>query len=160
MKYFVFLGEEFDSRELAEEAVIEYAAGSFDDFLDEVWGDVEICGYSYSASHALEAVDPVAYRCALNDYESSLFPDIEEIEVRFYFKDTAFDTLEEAEYAVEEYAEEDFDDWFNAEEEPVYLRGQWYTPAEVLEAVDPAEYELAKEEYAESLKRQILRVEE
>lgn len=36
-------------------------------FLDE-WEVVRICGYEYSPSVALKAVDPVAYRCGLVDY--------------------------------------------------------------------------------------------
>ena len=42
----------------------------YDEMLDEIYGDVEICGASYSSSQALKELDPVAYRCAKNDYES------------------------------------------------------------------------------------------
>lgn len=42
----------------------------YDNWLDEVYGDVNICGYTYSASQALENVDPTAYRCGKSDYES------------------------------------------------------------------------------------------
>ena len=33
----------------------------FDDYLDEVHGRVQVCGYVYSASYALKEVDPIAY---------------------------------------------------------------------------------------------------
>lgn len=49
---------------------------AYDEWLDECYGDVDICGYKYSASRALEEVDPVAYRCGFSDYLDSL--DIED----------------------------------------------------------------------------------
>lgn len=45
----------------------------FDDFLDECYGDVDICGISYEASSALKAVDPIAYRCGFADFTSAAF---------------------------------------------------------------------------------------
>lgn len=42
----------------------------YDEMLDDVYGDVEICGMNYSSIQALKLLDPVAYRCAKNDYES------------------------------------------------------------------------------------------
>ena len=42
----------------------------YDQWLDDVYGDVEICGMMYSSNHALKLLDPVAYRCAKNDFES------------------------------------------------------------------------------------------
>lgn len=44
------------------------------DLLDE--GDlITICGYEYEPSRALEAVDPIAYRCGLADYINALQSD-------------------------------------------------------------------------------------
>ena len=43
----------------------------FDDYLDECYDEVNICGMTYSASNALKNCDPVAYRCAKSDYESN-----------------------------------------------------------------------------------------
>ena len=40
------------------------------DFLDDVYGDVTIAGYTYSTSRALSEVDPVAYRCGHADFIS------------------------------------------------------------------------------------------
>jgi len=34
---------------------------AFDEFLDEVWGDVELCGQMRSTSVVLKRVDPVQY---------------------------------------------------------------------------------------------------
>lgn len=38
------------------------------DMLDECYGDVEIAGLTYSTSHALQTIDPVAYRCGFSDW--------------------------------------------------------------------------------------------
>ena len=47
----------------------EYEALSlYDDMLDEVYGEIKICGYEYSASYALKEIDPTAYRCGFNDW--------------------------------------------------------------------------------------------
>ena len=44
----------------------------FDDMLDES-GTVEAGGYSFYPSRILKELDPVAYRCSLNDYADSVF---------------------------------------------------------------------------------------
>lgn len=40
----------------------------YDDFLDEVSDSVRIGSLEYAPSHVLKEVDPIAYRCGLNDY--------------------------------------------------------------------------------------------
>ncbi len=50
----------------------------FNDMLDDCYQDVVIAGLTYSASVAFKRIDPIAYRCAMNDYESSLRSDYEE----------------------------------------------------------------------------------
>lgn len=53
----------------------------YDDWLDEVWdGTVLICGYSYPPSKALEAVDPIAYRCGTSQYLDAMFEEFGESE--------------------------------------------------------------------------------
>jgi hypothetical protein len=44
-------------------------------------GMVNICGYEYDCADALEALDPIAFRCGLADYESSLISDDMAVEV-------------------------------------------------------------------------------
>ena len=51
------------------------AAEMYDEMLDDCEGPVELCGMTYSASHVLREVDPVAYRCGFNDYVDSLTDD-------------------------------------------------------------------------------------
>lgn len=38
--------------------------------LSDVYGVVTICGLEYDAAHALESIDPVAFRCDLADFRS------------------------------------------------------------------------------------------
>lgn len=40
----------------------------FDESLDESIPEIEIGSLTYSPSHVLKNVDPVAYRCSLNDF--------------------------------------------------------------------------------------------
>ena len=44
----------------------------FDGSLDESIPEIEIGGLTYSPSHVLKNVDPIAYRCSLNDFVNSL----------------------------------------------------------------------------------------
>lgn len=51
----------------------------YDDFLDEVYGNVDVAGYSYSTSDLLHRIDPIAYGQGLTDYVDSLdFDEIDE----------------------------------------------------------------------------------
>ena len=43
----------------------------FDEYLDEIYDEVNVCGMTYSTSYALKNCDPVAYRCMKSDYEGS-----------------------------------------------------------------------------------------
>lgn len=43
----------------------------FDAHLDECYKDVNVCGFTYSASYALKELDPIAYRCMKSDYEGT-----------------------------------------------------------------------------------------
>ena len=40
----------------------------YDDFLNDVYGVVEVCGHSYAASYALKRLDRIAYDCGFNDW--------------------------------------------------------------------------------------------
>ena len=42
----------------------------FADYLDEIYGDIDVCGLSYPASRVLADVDPIAYRTAFSDWEN------------------------------------------------------------------------------------------
>jgi hypothetical protein len=44
----------------------------YDDLLDEVYEVIKFGTLEYSPSQVLKAVDPVAYRLGMNDYEDSM----------------------------------------------------------------------------------------
>ena len=50
----------------------------FDEMLDDCYGEIDICGMKWWASTVLKRVDPIAYRCGVSDFESSLEADEEE----------------------------------------------------------------------------------
>ena len=43
----------------------------FDEFLDEIESSVTVAGMEFLPSDILKSCDPVAYRCAKNDFESN-----------------------------------------------------------------------------------------
>lgn len=57
----------------AIEIEVEVTESEYEDVLDEIYGDVEICGMRYSSGRALRDLDPVAFRCGKIDYEDSLY---------------------------------------------------------------------------------------
>jgi hypothetical protein len=47
----------------------------YEDMLDELTGDIRIGSLTYSASHVLRLVDPIAYQIGLSEFEDSLEAD-------------------------------------------------------------------------------------
>ena len=47
----------------------------YDDFLNDVYGEVEIMGMKYETSYAIKDLDPVAYKCGFNDWLDSQLTD-------------------------------------------------------------------------------------
>ena len=43
----------------------------YDEMLDEIEGSITVAGMEFFPSDILKSCDPVAYRCAKNDYESN-----------------------------------------------------------------------------------------
>ena len=56
----------------------EVSESDFDEYLDEVEGRVTVAGMEFYPSDILKSCDPVAYRCAKNDYESNY--DLDDVE--------------------------------------------------------------------------------
>ena len=44
---------------------------SFNDFLNEIYGHIQICGIDFWASDILEEIDPIAYRTEFLDYQDT-----------------------------------------------------------------------------------------
>ena len=57
---------------------VDISSDEYQEFLNEIHGDVTICGMTYGQGDALEALDPVAFRCGLGDYESEIQSELEE----------------------------------------------------------------------------------
>lgn len=70
---------EFDSVQGAQDFIwgSPEAESCYDDMLDDCYGDVTICGISYSASLALKRTDNIAYRCGFDDYVDAVFCDVD-----------------------------------------------------------------------------------
>lgn len=64
----------FDVRE----GQIDITESEYEDFLNDIYDAVEICGMSYDSGRALRLLDPVAFRCGLGDYESEIQSELEE----------------------------------------------------------------------------------
>ena len=48
----------------------EASEAEFDEFLNEIEGSITVAGMEFFPSDILKCCDPVAYRCAKNDFES------------------------------------------------------------------------------------------
>lgn len=57
---------------------VNIPAEYYQDMLNDAYGEVNICGMLYGAGDALEALDPIAFRCGLGDYESEIQSELEE----------------------------------------------------------------------------------
>lgn len=48
------------------------------EILDDIYGEIKVCGMTYGAGSILEGVDPVAFRVGKGDEESRLQSELEE----------------------------------------------------------------------------------
>ena len=81
----------------------EVSESDFDEFLDDVEESVTVCGMTFYPSDILKSCDPVAYRCAKSEYESSY--DLDDVEEYNDLKDELEileSKLEELEVELEE----------------------------------------------------------
>ena len=62
-------GEEYETISEAE------AEDRYIEMLNDCYGSVDVAGYTYETSEALRSLDPIAYRCGLSDFISSLEED-------------------------------------------------------------------------------------
>lgn len=64
---------EFDddtTREYVESVSFEYrweCESAYEEFLNEIYGVVTICGMEFDSGHALKELDPIAFRCGVAD---------------------------------------------------------------------------------------------
>jgi hypothetical protein len=56
---------------------ISVSDSEYAEILNDVYGEVELCGCSYGAGDTLLGVDPTAFNCGKGDYESELQSELE-----------------------------------------------------------------------------------
>jgi hypothetical protein len=49
----------------------------YKEILNEMYGEVTVCGQTFQQGDLLEDADPTAFRCGKNDYESALQTELE-----------------------------------------------------------------------------------
>jgi hypothetical protein len=52
----------------AQEIKPDIDESEYEDVLNDIYGDVDICGITYNAGYALRTLDPIAFDCGLQDY--------------------------------------------------------------------------------------------
>jgi len=58
----------------------------FDDILDDVYGEIDV-GVKFYPSRVLKELDPIAYRCGLNNYMDSVRENFYELDEEYYSQD-------------------------------------------------------------------------
>ncbi len=57
---------------------VDISNDEYKELLNEIYGETQVCGYTYSQGYVLEATDPVAFLIGLCDYESQIQSEMEE----------------------------------------------------------------------------------
>ncbi len=65
-----------DLAETIEELESKLTEDAYDELLDEIYGDIDVCGVDVSASQVLYDVDPTRYNVGRSDYRSEYEPDL------------------------------------------------------------------------------------
>lgn len=50
----------------------EYDEKQIEEYLNEIYGTISICGMEYEAGYALRSIDPIAFRCVNADLMNSM----------------------------------------------------------------------------------------
>ena len=73
MKYLVndrvFSNPECAAAYITETLDYDVLTGLYQEYLDHLYGEIDICGYIKSAGFALERVDPMAFRRGVSDFK-------------------------------------------------------------------------------------------
>lgn len=81
----------------------EIDEGEFEEALDNMHGDVEVCGMTYPAGRALREIDPIAFKVGKSDYEASIDPEeCDEYNDLIAERDELQDEIEELESELDE----------------------------------------------------------
>lgn len=82
-----------------EDIISEYEIEDlFEEQLNEIYGEVEVCSYRYEAGSVLKEVDPTAFRCGCADFISENYSEVwENSKFLGYISNDTLDNLEEIE---------------------------------------------------------------
>jgi len=70
----------------------------FEEELNEIYGEVKVCGYEYEAGRLLREVDPTAFRCGCADFTSEYYSEVwEGSKFVGYVHNDTIDSLDEIE---------------------------------------------------------------
>lgn len=108
MKY-TFNGTEYtDIDEVLSDLIDELSDDEegYDDWLDEIYGEVTMGSHSWSPSKVLQEMDPIAYRCGIDDYTNGYYRDIKYELERASDGDTVYTPVGD----IDVYEEEDDED--------------------------------------------------
>lgn len=57
---------------------VSISDSDFEDILNELYGDVDVCGLSFGSGSILVDADPTAFRCMKGDYEDGIQTELED----------------------------------------------------------------------------------
>lgn len=57
---------------------VELTNSEYEDVLNDIYGDVEVCGQTFGSGSILVDADPVSFRCMKGEYEDQLQSELKE----------------------------------------------------------------------------------
>lgn len=57
---------------------VSLSESEYVDYLNEIYGSVEVCGQTFDQGDLLQDADPTAFRCGKSDYESQIQSELED----------------------------------------------------------------------------------
>ena len=61
-----------------ENGEVSLSESEYEEILNEIYGEVSVCGHMYGSGSILIDQDPCAFRCGKGDYESGIQTELEE----------------------------------------------------------------------------------
>jgi len=67
----------FKLYDVNKQGEVELTDEEWCEILNEIWGEVSVCGMTFGQGDLLQDADPTAFRCGKGDYESELTSELE-----------------------------------------------------------------------------------
>lgn len=67
----------------------------FEEYLNGVYGTVNVCGQDFDAGTAYRELDPIGFRCGVSDWSSQEFEEVDDLYARKEDYDDAVEALSE-----------------------------------------------------------------